>query len=214
MFENALAPYIAWKTKKGFEVIVNYTDEGYDDVQSIKDWVQTHYDAGTPEDPAPSFCLFVGDVEQIPASQVGVNSGKQTDLYYFSQDGDYFPEMYYGRFSANNLSELQPQIDKTFYHEQYAFADPTYLDDVTLIAGADGTWNPTVGQPTVQYGTQNYFNSSYGFTNVNDYLTTYTGCYDNERFRVSLINYTAHCSQTSGEVQTLQFRCKCNGQYK
>ncbi|MCD4795473.1 MAG: T9SS type A sorting domain-containing protein [Bacteroidales bacterium] len=197
MFETALAPYIAWKTKKGFELIVNYTDEGYSTVNEIKAWVQTHYDAGTPEDPAPSFCLFVGDVAQIPASQVGVQSGKQTDLYYFSQDGDYFPEMYYGRFSANDLPELQPIIDKTLYHEQYEFADPAYLDDVTLIAGYDSYWNTRIGQPTVQYGTQNYFNASYGFTNVNDYLDSYTGCYDNERISVSFINYTAHCNQTS-----------------
>ncbi|MCD4795474.1 MAG: T9SS type A sorting domain-containing protein [Bacteroidales bacterium] len=196
-FETALQPYIAWKTKKGFKVIVNYTDEGYSTVNEIKAWIQAHYDAGTPEDPAPSFCLFVGDVGQIPASQVGVNSGRQTDLYYFSQDGDYFPEMYYGRFSANNLTELQPIIDKTLYHEQYEFADPAYLDDVTLIAGADGTWNPRVGQATVNYGTINYFNVSHGFTNVNDYLTSYSGCYDNERISVSFINYTAHCGQTS-----------------
>ncbi len=196
MFEDALQPYIAWKTKKGFNVIVNYTDEGYSNVQSIKDWVQMHYEAGTPEDPAPSFCLFVGDVAQIPASQVGVNSGRQTDLYYFSQDGDYFPEMYYGRFSANNLEQLQPQIDKTLYHERYEFEDPTYLDDVTLIAGEDGSWNPKVGQPTVQYGTENYFNAEHNFVNVNDYLNSYSGCYDNERISVSFINYTAHCNET------------------
>ncbi len=197
MFETALEPYIEWKTKKGFEMIVNYTDEGYSTVSDIKSWVMTHYNAGTPDDPAPSFCLFVGDVAQIPASQTGTSSGEATDLYYFSQDGDYFPEMYYGRFSANNVGELQPQIDKTLYHEKYEFADPTYLDDVTLIAGADGTWNPNVGQPTVQYGTQNYFNASYGFANVNDYLTNYSGCYDNDRISVSFINYTAHCSETS-----------------
>ena len=69
------------------------------------------------------------------------------------------------------------------------------LDEVTLIAGADGYWNPQVGQATVLYGTENYFNSSYGFTTVNEYLTSYSGCYDNERISVSFINYTAHCSE-------------------
>ncbi|MBN2891352.1 MAG: T9SS type A sorting domain-containing protein [Bacteroidales bacterium] len=195
-FEDALQPYILWKTQKGFDVIVNYTDEGYATVDQIKDWIQGYYDAGTPESPAPSFCLFVGDVAQIPASQTGVNSGKKTDLYYFSQDGDYFPEIYYGRFSANDLSELQPQIDKTLYYEKYEFTDPTYLDDVTLIAGADATWNPNVGQPTILYGTQNYFNTAHGFSTVNYYLDSYTGCYDNERISVSFINYTAHCAET------------------
>ncbi len=195
MFEEALQPYIDWKTKKGFEVIVNYTDEGYESVSEIKNWIQTHYESSGPDDPAPSFCLLVGDTDQIPASQVANQSNQKTDLYYFSQDGDYFPEMYYGRFSANNLEQLQPQIDKTLYYEQYQFSDPTFLDDVTLIAGVDAEWNPNVGQPTVQYGTDNYFNSSFGFVNVNDYLDSYAGCYDNERIAVSLINYTAHCNQ-------------------
>ncbi len=196
-FEEALEPYILWKTQKGFEVIVNYTDEGYNTVATIKSWVQGHYDAGTPQSPAPSFCLFVGDVAQIPASQIGVESGKMTDLYYFSQDGDYFPEMYYGRFSANNITELQPQIDKTLYYEKYEFEDPTFLDDVTLIAGADGNWNPKVGQAAIKYGSQNYFNAAHGFSTVNQYLTEYDGCYDPERISVSFINYTAHCSEGS-----------------
>ncbi len=105
-----------------------------------------------------------------------------TDLYYASVDGDYFPEMYYGRFSATNSAQLVSQIAKTLYYERYEFEDPTYLNDVTLIAGADGTWNPRIGQPTVQYGTINYFNAAHGYTNVNAYLTSpYTGCYSPEK---------------------------------
>jgi len=203
MFEEALVPYISWKIKKGFNVIVKYTDEDCATVDEIKTWIQTEYDAGTPESPSPSFCLFVGDVAQIPASQTGVNSGRKTDLYYFSQDGDYFPEMYYGRFSANNVAQLQPQIDKTLYYERYEFSDPSYLDDVTLIAGADGTWNPNVGQPTVKYGTQNYFNTAHGFSTVNTYLDSYSGCYDDEKIAVSFINYTAHCNEVSWQNPAL-----------
>jgi hypothetical protein len=58
----------------------------------------------------------------------------------------------------------------------------------------------------VQYGTEYYFNASNGFNNVNDYLTSpYTGCYDPDRIAVSLINYTAHCGQTSwGDPQLSQ----------
>ncbi len=196
-FETVLQPYIAWKTKKGFEMIVNYTDEGYNTVATIKQWIQNHYNAGTAEDPAPSFCLFVGDVAEIPASQEGLETERQTDLYYFSQDGDVFPEMYYGRFSASTVEDLQAQIDKTLYYEKYEFTDPTYLDNVTLIAGADGTWNPRVGQATVNYGTTNYFNNAHGFANINAYLDSYDGCYDADKITVSFLNYTAHCSETT-----------------
>lgn len=197
MFESDLIPFIEWKTKKGFDVVVAYTDVIGTTFNAIQTYVHQQYNNGTPEDPAPSFVLFVGDTPQIPAS-LGSSSQKMTDLYYGSVDGDYFPEMYYGRFSARNSAQLTPQIDKTLYYERYEFTDPTYLDNTTLIAGADGTWNPNVGQPTVHYGTQNYFNAEHGFANVYTYLTSpYTGCYDPAKIAVSFINYTAHCSETS-----------------
>nr|NQU93450.1 peptidase C25 [Bacteroidota bacterium] len=197
MFENDLQSFIEWKTMKGFEVITAYTDEIGSSYSAIQTWIHDQYNQGTPTDPAPSFFLLVGDTPQIPAT-VGSSSNKMTDLYYASVDGDYFPEMYYGRFSATNSAQLLAQIAKTVYYEKYEFEDPTYLNNVTLIAGADGTWNPRVGQPTVLYGTENYFNASYGFTNVFPYLTSpYTGCYDPEKIAVSMINYTAHCGETS-----------------
>jgi hypothetical protein len=205
MFEDDLQPFILWKTMKGFEVITAYTDEIGTSYSAIQTWIHDKYNEATPTDPAPSFFLLVGDTPQIPA-EMGSSSGKMTDLYYASVDGDYFPEMYYGRFSATNSAELITQIAKTEFYEKYQFSDPSYLNDVTLIAGADGSWNPAVGQPTVQYGTENYFNASNGFNNVNDYLTSpYTGCYDPDRIAVSLINYTAHCGQTSwGDPQLSQ----------
>ena len=180
MFEADLQPFIQWKAKKGFKVVVAYTDVIGTTYAQIQAYVHAQYNAGTPADPAPSFVLFVGDTPQIPAIQ-GSSSGKMTDLYYGSVDGDYFPEMYYGRFSARNSGQLTPQIEKVMYYEKYQFADPTYLNNTTLIAGADGTWNPAVAQPTINYGTQNYFNAAHGFTNVYAYLNSYAGCYDATR---------------------------------
>ncbi|MBE0639105.1 MAG: PKD domain-containing protein [Bacteroidales bacterium] len=202
MFENDLQSFIQWKTKKGFKVIVGYTDQIGTTYAAIRTWVQNQYNSGTPLDPAPSFLLIVGDTPQIPAT-TGSASGKMTDLYYGSVDGDYFPEMYYGRFSATNSAQLVSQIAKTMYYEKYEFADPTYLDNATLIAGADATWNPRVGQPTILYGTNNYFNAAHGYNAVNAYLSSYSGCYDPARIAVSLINYTAHCSETSWGTPSL-----------
>ncbi|MCK9269135.1 MAG: C25 family cysteine peptidase [Bacteroidales bacterium] len=197
MFENDLQSFIEWKTMKGFEVIVGYTDVIGTTYSAIQTWIHAQYNAGTPTDPAPSFVLLVGDTPQVPAT-MGSSSSKMTDLYYASVDGDYFPEMYYGRFSATNSAQLLTQIAKTLYYEKYEFTDPGYLNDITLIAGADGTWNPRVGQPTIHYGTENYFNAAHGFVNINTYLTSpYTGCYSAEKIAVSMINYTAHCNETS-----------------
>ncbi len=196
-FEETLEPYIEWKTQMGFYVQVDYTDEIGTTAAAIQSHIHGVYNAATPEDPAPTFVILVGDGGKVPASAIGSSSNVVTDLYYASVDGDYFPEMYHGRLSARNVQELQNQIDKILYYEKYEFDDPSYLDDVTLIAGQDGTWNPRIGQPTVHYATQNYFNAAHGFNNVNAYLNSYSGCYDNDRISVSFINFTAHCSSTS-----------------
>lgn len=208
MFEATLEPYIAWKTKKGFYVEVAYTDVIGTSASAIQTFIHNKYNKATPENPAPTFLVFVGDVQQVPASATGSASQKMTDLYYASVDGDYFPEMYYGRLSAQNTGQLENIINKILYYEQYQFEDASYLNNATLIAGTDGTWNPAVGQPTVKYATANYFNSANGFNTVWGYGVAndpnnpnnnsgYTGCYDNERISVSFINFTAHCSETS-----------------
>lgn len=197
MFTETLQPFLEWKTKMGYELTVAYTDEIGGSTSEIQTWVHDQYNTGFAAGNAPDFLVIVGDVQQVPASATGSESNKKTDLYYGSVDGDYFPEMYYGRLSAQNTTDLANMLNKIIPYEKYEMADPTYLDDVTLIAGADGTWNPNVGQPTIEYGTENYFNPEHGYDNIWVYLNSYSGCYDPERIAVSFINYTAHCSETS-----------------
>ena len=195
MFTDALQPFIEWKTKMGYYLTVAYTDEIGSSSDEIKTWVHNEYNTGLANGNAPDFVVFVGDVQQVPASTTGSASGRKTDLYYASVDGDMFPEMYYGRLSATNAAQLTSQLDKILYYEKYEFATPEYLDDVTLIAGADASNNPAYGQPTINYGTENYYNTEHGYDDINVYLTNYSGCYDDERIRVSFINYTAHCAE-------------------
>ena len=164
MFHDALQPFIAWKKKKGFNVVEAYTSDPAvgNTTISIKNYLQGLYTAATPEDPAPSFVLFVGDVAQIPAFPC--IEGHVTDLYYCEYTGDYLPEVYYGRFSANNLAQLQPQIDKTLEYEQYLMPDPSFLDKVVMVAGADENYQMKWSNGQVNYGTENYFNAAHGLT--------------------------------------------------
>lgn len=197
MFEETLQPFIEWKTKSGFHLTVTYTDEIGSSTSEIQTWIADQYNDGLASGHAPDFVVLVGDIQQIPASATGSSSARKTDLYYFSIDGDYFPEMYYGRMSAQNTTQLENILNKVITYEKYEMEDPSYLDDVTLIAGADGTWNPAVGQPTIEYGTQYYYNADHGYNNIWVYLSSYSGCYEDEKFSVSFINYTAHCSTGS-----------------
>lgn len=199
MFQTILQPFVQWKTRKGFTVVEAYTN----DVQvgttttSIKSYLQGLYDNATPSDPAPSFVLFVGDVAQVPAF-TGNTGSHVTDLYYCEYTGDYFPEVYYGRFSATNTTQLQPQIDKTLEYEEYTMSDPSFLANCVMIAGQDGTYGPLHGDGQINYGTNEYFNTAHGLTS-STYLYAVSGSsaaaiIQDVSDGVCFVNYTAHGS--------------------
>jgi len=201
MFEDQLQPFIEWKIQSGFEVIVAYTDEIGSTSTAIKAYIQDLYDAGTPDDPAPSFLLIVGDHQQIPAYS-GSTGSHVTDLNYAKLDGnDYYPEIYYARFSAQNTAQLQPQIDKTLMYEKYEMPDPSYLGEVVMIAGMDSYHGSTWGNGQITYGTSYYFNEDHGIES-HTYLYPQSGSnsgniINNVSDGVGYINYTAHGSSTS-----------------
>lgn len=199
MFEAQLQPLIEWKIRKGFTVVEAYTDEPNVGTTSsqIKSFLQDMYDNATPDDPAPSYVLFVGDIAQVPTF-TGNAAGHVTDLYYCEYTGDYFPEVYYGRFSAQTTAQLQPQIDKTLMYEEYTMPDPSYLNEVVMIAGMDPTYGPVHGNGQINYGTENYFNETFGL-NSHTYLYPESGSnaeniHQDISNGVGFANYTAHGS--------------------
>lgn len=207
MFQNDLQNFIEWKTKKGFNVVEAYTNDPMvgSTTTSIKAYLEGLYTAGTAADPAPSYVLFVGDVAQVPAHN-GNSGSHVSDLYYCTYDGpnDIYPDMYYGRFSATSSSQLLPQIEKTLMFEQYTFPDPSYLDEVLLVAGVDASMAPTYGNGQINYGTDNYFNAAHGLTThiylygsgspvTSDQASASALIIDDVSNGVGFANYTAHC---------------------
>ncbi len=196
MFETQLQPFIQWKIKKGFKVIVGYTDVIGTTNTAIKSYIQNLYNT---ESPAPSFVLFVGDAQQIPPFN-GSAGSHITDKNFCEFTGDLYPEIYYGRFSAQNTTQLQPQIDKTLEYEKYLMPDPSYLSEVTLVSGVDGTYASTYGNGQLNYGTNYYFNIAHGITpQVWLYPASAGGgaaaaIIQSVSDGVGLYNYTAHCS--------------------
>ncbi len=199
MFHDALQPFVKWKTKRGFKIIEAYTNNPAvgNTFTSIKGYLQNLYTSATATDPAPSFVLFVGDVAQIPAYNCGAH---YSDLYYCEYTGDFLPEVYYGRFSANNVAELLPQINKTLQYEQYLMPDPSYLNEVVMVAGADASHQLTWGNGQINYGTDYYFNAAHNLVSHTYLQPEPTGgnyaqnIHTNVSNGVSYANYTAHGS--------------------
>ena len=204
MFRDQLDEFITWKKRQGMVVEIAYTDESEvgTTTTSIANFIKAKYTNATEDDPAPTYVLLVGDIAQIPVFNTQVSGeDHKTDLYYFTWTaGDNFPDCYYGRFSAQNASQLATILGKTMQYEQYTMPDPTYLDEAVLVAGSDGTYGPTHANGQIGYLSDNYVNTAYGYSNVHLYL--YNSSSQAAQIRsdigagVGYANYTAHCSET------------------
>ena len=192
-YVSTLQPWLDWKIQKGFDVQVHTTAQTGNTYSAIHTYVQDLYNTGVSQGATPTFLILVGDTGQIPGTN-GSATSKVTDLYYGSVDNDYFPDMFYSRMSAENTTQLTSIIDKILQYEQYTMPDPTYLNNVTLIAGWDNYWTNYVGKPTIQYATTYYYNTEHGFTQVNSHVnqSQYNGCYNALNTGVGFVNYTAH----------------------
>ena len=190
---------INWKIQKGFDVNVVTTAQAGGNYNAIQSYVQNLYNTGVSQGATPTFLILVGDTGQIPGKTSGTATQKVTDLYYGSVDNDYFPDMFYSRMSAENTNQVTAIVNKILQYEQYTMPDPSYLSNVTLIAGWDSYWNARIGRPTINYATTYYYNTAHGFNQVNAYLQQgqYTGCYNTLNTGVGFINYTAHGAETS-----------------
>ena len=193
-FENCLQDWLAWKTTKGFYVDVNYTDEIGTTSSAIQSFIQSKYATDTP-----TFLMIMGDKDLVPASATGSETSCVTDLSYSSVDGDEFVDMFHSRFPAETVAQMTAMLNKALEYEQYTMPDPSYLNNVLLIAGEDSSgWGETVGRPTIWYATNYYYNADHGFQNVYEFSHgTYTNCYSYLSSGVGFANYTAHGSNTS-----------------
>ena len=199
-----LEAFANWKRRLGYKVEIAYTSDASvgTTTTSIKSYIQNKYNNATAAEPAPTFLLFIGDVEQMPSFAGTTGDSHSTDLYYATLSGsDNIPDCYYGRLSATNASELKNQLDKIMMYEQYTMPDPSYLGKAVLIAGTDDSWSPTHADGQINYVYNNYINTN---STTHNYTTVYKHSYDCSSQASTIrdevnagagwVNYTAHGS--------------------
>ena len=143
-YEDSLQPFIKWKTMKGYKVIQAYTDDPNvgNTKTTIKAYLQGLYNDPPAGYSPPTFVLFAEDIGQVPTY---TTNGHPSDLYYCEYTNDKIPEVYYGRFAANNLTQLKAYMDKALEYEQYTMPVDTFLNEVVMIAGADASFGQLYG---------------------------------------------------------------------
>jgi len=216
-FESALQPFVEWKKQKGFHVIEAYTNEAGvgTTVVSIKSYLKNLYNNPASGVNPPSFILLVGDVDKIPATRhTEVDDSPWSDIDYAEYTGDYLPEVYYGRFPADNSTEVTNMVSKTIKYEKYQMADPNYLKQTLLVAGDDEAFEDTYGGGAIWYADNYYLNSeneinSHTFLqkvietwggNTTGNLRAHDSIIANINSGVALANYTAHCGPSGWSI--------------
>ncbi|MCB5271903.1 MAG: C25 family cysteine peptidase, partial [Candidatus Cloacimonetes bacterium] len=174
-YTSNIQSYVDWKTQQGFAV--NVVAVGSDAMvantaTAIKSYMQNLWNSATTQNPAPTYLLIIGDESGTitVATNTGATDTHVTDMTYVRLNGsDYLPEMYHGRFSVSNTTELANIINKTITYEKTLMPDLSYLGKTVLIAGADSGFAPTHGNGAINYATAEYFNTAHGITS-NNYL--------------------------------------------
>jgi len=216
MFRGYLDDFVMWKKRTGFIVDVAYTDDAGVGTtqQSIKTYIKRQYITATETNPAPTYLLIVGDVEQIPAKSYDHDDDTHvSDLdYSLWSDDDNIPDCYYGRFSAQTVSQLTPQINKILVYERYEFPDEAFLDKAILVAGVDGgnagDLGFTCADPTMDYAAKRYVNGDYKTVLGSNSFYRYQNVteYKNNPSRNPNATNVSVVSNSEDEA----FRAKCN----
>ncbi|MBC8204637.1 T9SS type A sorting domain-containing protein [bacterium] len=167
-YHDALLPLVEWRESKGIETIMVSTGEiGGSNVDIQNYLIEAYFTWVIP----PTTVLLVGDSPQIP-HWIGQGSGSpETDLYYSSLDGDYFPDIGVSRLSCTDAYQLSVMIDKILEYEQAGWSGNDDWEKHAVFMASNDNWG-------VSEGTHNFVISHYlepdGYTCDRLYCHTYS----------------------------------------
>jgi len=192
-FWNNMLPFYEWKILKGIPTeMVNVSTIG--DANAIKSYISSYYNTK-----GLTFVLLVGDAAQVPPYYYGGSASDPSNTYVVGSD--HYPDLFIGRFSAENPSQVDtqvlrsveyestPQITAEWYHKGMGVAsnqgagigddgeaDNVHMDNIRLLL--------------LDY-TYTHVDQIYDPTGTASMVTT--GINDGR----SLVNYCGHGSPTS-----------------
>ena len=116
-FMDAMAPFVEWKNIKGIPTeIIDVSDIGTSS-DEIKDFAENYY-----YQEGLAFLLLVGDIEHIPSPRFSLGNGSNSPAdpsYGFLAGDDFYPEVFVGRFSAEDTAHVNTMVSRTIAYERY-----------------------------------------------------------------------------------------------
>ncbi len=129
-FINAIQPYAEWKKQIGYPLeIVDVGTIG--NSGAIKSFIADYYNTK-----GVTFVLLVGDHAQVPTSST--SAGDSDNNYAYIVGNDHYPDLFIGRFSAENVAQVETQVQRTLIYEQDPPMGSDWFSVCTGIASDQG----------------------------------------------------------------------------
>jgi len=109
-YDNIL-PLADWKHKMGFEVEIAKLSVIGSSYTQIKSYIQNYYDTHDL-----AYVLLVGDAAQVPTLTGG--GGSSDPSYSLLAGSDNYPDIFVGRFSAENTADVATQVTRSVEYEK------------------------------------------------------------------------------------------------
>ncbi len=129
-FMQAMEPFVTWKNQKGIPCqIVDAANIGGS--ANIKSYVANYYNSF-----GLTYLLLVGDHAQVPASST--SAGPSDNNYAYIVGNDNYPDIFVGRFSAENIAHVVTQVQRSVQYEKYPQSSANWYKKGIGIASQEG----------------------------------------------------------------------------
>ena len=196
-YHDALLPLVDWKQAKGIPTeLVSISDIGNNSTV-IQNAIQERYNS--PE--GLTYVLLVGDNSDVTTTYVSGDAADPTYACVDGDNGDWYPDLFVGRFSANNVAHVETQVAKVLLYEAGAEGTEDWYLRGTGIGSAEGAGIGDDGESDIQH--LNNIRADllgYGYTEVDQIYdpgansTQVANAINDGR---GFLNYTGHGSTTA-----------------
>ncbi len=131
-FMDAMQPLVEWKNMRGLKTeLVDIADVGSTS-SAISQFVEDYY-----YEHNLAYLLLIGDISQMPSPMV---SGAASDpTYGYIEGNDSYPEVMVGRFSAENTSHVETQVERMITYERYPTEGADWYHKGTGLGSSQGS---------------------------------------------------------------------------
>ena len=132
-FIETMAPFIEWKTFKGTPIeMVKVSEIG--NANDIKTYIENYYNNN-----GLTFVLLVGDAAQVPSLYTSPYTSHASDpSYSYIVGNDNYQDLFIGRFSAQNIDQLETQVERSIEYEKYPQVGAEWYHKGTGVASNQG----------------------------------------------------------------------------